>query len=405
MVEMSTKAASKSALLGPTASVDSPILDPVLWILAAVNFLIGMGGFLIVSLFTPIQTSLGLSVSETGSLISLYALVYALSSPIGVALTGKQDRKAVVIGCLLVFAISSAMVATAGGYLEMIYARTLSAVAAGIITPVTASIAISISSLSCRGRALARVFLGFTLAQAAGIPLGSYLGHTLGWEVVFFLIFALAIVTTILMSVLMPTGIEVQKTDLGVLVDVLFDSKMMISVLCSSTFIVGIYTLYTFLEPLFVQELQFGHIEITMLFLVFGCGAVVGNQLGGVLNDHIGSSTTLYLLCIAQILISPIFSFLPSATPLILLLTLLWSVFGWSFMIAQQSRLVSQAPEKQSVLLALNSAAIYIGAAIGSVLGGIVLVRFGINALGIAGGIFALLALGHLLYSDNQLQS
>ena len=68
-------------------------------------------------------------------------------------------------------------------------------------------------------------------------------------------------------------------------------------------------------------------------------------------------------------------------------------------MSGQQMRLIGLAGPQAPVVLALNAAAIYIGAAIGSAIGGLVIAGFGIIAIGAAGGLAAAFALFHLLLS------
>lgn len=58
------------------------------------------------------------------------------------------------------------------------------------------------------------------------------------------------------------------------------------------------------------------------------------------------------------------------------------------------------APRLQSLALALNAAMIYLGIAIGSALGAGVLGHFGLQGLGIAGGLVGLVALLHLWLSQ-----
>ena len=136
---------------------------------------------------------------------------------------------------------------------------------------------------------------------------------------------------------------------------------------------------------------------ISAAFLTFGFGAVAGNLLGGRLADEIGPGRTLVALACLEVAILPLFSLLPIPAVLLFALILLWSACGWSFMAPQQSRLIALAPERQAVVLALNAAAIYLGAAGGSAVGGAVLARYGVGALGIAGGLAALVALGNIL--------
>ena len=77
-------------------------------------------------------------------------------------------------------------------------------------------------------------------------------------------------------------------------------------------------------------------------------------------------------------------------------LLVLWSIFGWSFMAAQQARLIGLAPDAAPVMLALNAAGVYVGAALGSAMGGLVLSGVGLAPLGIVAGALMVLALTHL---------
>ena len=121
--------------------------------------------------------------------------------------------------------------------------------------------------------------------------------------------------------------------------------------------------------------------------------------MGGILADRLGWRITLIFLCICQMLIMPVYSLLPFAMPYLLGLSFLWSLFGWAFMAGQQSRLISVAGAQAPVVLALNAAAIYIGAAIGSAIGGVVIAVFGISAIGLAAGLASTIALIHLTLS------
>jgi predicted MFS family arabinose efflux permease len=121
--------------------------------------------------------------------------------------------------------------------------------------------------------------------------------------------------------------------------------------------------------------------------------------MGGYLTDRIGPARTLSIVCIALTAIMPLFSIIPWSPVLFAILVGIWSAFGWSFMAAQQTRLTAIAPKVLSLALALNAAMIYLGIAIGSTLAAIVLRSFGLEGLGIAGGLMGFVALIHLRIS------
>lgn len=368
--------------------------------LSAGNFVIGMGAFVVIGLVTPIADEFGVSPGRAGLLLTLYAIGYAICSPLLVAYTGRLSRRSVLVSALLLFAVASTWSALATNEASLWASRVLAAIGAGLYTPVAAGVAISASTPERRGRALAYVFFGLTLAQVLGVPAGSFVGYTYGWELAFVIVAALSGVAAVGVARGVPRDVAFQPNSLGTLGTALADWRSVLSVCFTATFLGAIYVLYTYLQPLVEDTLGFGRDGVTAILLVFGFGAVAGNLVGGWLNDRIGAYATLKLVTIGQILLMPLFSWLPFATPAVFALTLIWSMSGWSFLVAQQSRLVVQTPERQNVVLALNAAAVYIGTAIGSALGALVVGYLGLSALGAAAGGGAAIALAHLVLSQ-----
>jgi predicted MFS family arabinose efflux permease len=194
-------------------------------------------------------------------------------------------------------------------------------------------------------------------------------------------------------------GLKFQPVTLGDLRSILGNFRMMFAVLFTSTLLGATYILFTYMAPVLSETMGYGRDGVTLVLAVTGVGAVIGNLASGILTDRLGWLRTLVALCACQIVLLPMFSLLPMADAALMVLTLLWSMTGWAFMAAQQSRLVGLAGAQATVVLALNAAAIYVGAAIGSAIGGWVLVHAGVTALGIASGCGVAVALAHLLLS------
>jgi predicted MFS family arabinose efflux permease len=75
----------------------------------------------------------------------------------------------------------------------------------------------------------------------------------------------------------------------------------------------------------------------------------------------------------------------------------LWSLLSWSVHVPQQARLAALDPPHAPVLLALHAGGLYIGGSVGSAIGGLALEHWGVDALGPAGAVFAVLALVSLV--------
>ena len=385
------------------ATADGPVAAPdpriVIWSLSVSNFVIGMGAFVLIGLVNPMAESLGTSATAIGTAMTTYAIAYAILSPVLVSLTGGLGRRRLLALAMAIFALGNLGTAIAPSELFVHLSRVVAAAGAGMFTPVTASVASALSPPERQGKALAAVIVGLTVAQVAGVPMGSFVGYTFGWRTGFLIVVALALPCLWLIWTRVPKGLEIPPASLADLGRTLSNGPAMLAILFTATFLGAVYVLYTYLAPLLSETMGFGRNGVTMALLVFGAGAVAGNIIGGWMADRLGAVATLLILSGAQAVIMPLFWFLPMATWLLIALLGAWSVFGWSFMAGQQVRILSILPERPGVVLALNAAAIYVGAAIGSGIGGLVLTQAPLTALGPVAGIGAAMAFGHVLLS------
>lgn len=367
--------------------------------LSAANFAIGMGAFVVIGILAPIRDDFGLSSAEAGWIMTAYAIAYAIGSPLAVALTGSMGRRTVLASGLAIFATSMIIAAMATGLEMLIVARFMAALGAGVVTPVAAGVAAAASPPERRGKALAAAFFGLTLAQVFGVPAGAWLGYTFGWPSVFILTGALTLAALACIMIVVPRGMPFQVNSLATLGQALRDLPTMLAVLFTVFIMGAIYVFYTYTAPVMEAQMGFGREGISLYLLMFGFGAVAGNLLGGWLTDRIGAFNTLVFVAVAQIILMPVFSLLPLPVWAVYAHAFIWSVCGWSFAASQQSRLVALGPDRASVMLALNAAAIYVGVSLGSFVGGETIDRFGAEALGWTGAAVAAMALITLLTS------
>lgn len=392
-VAAAARAASAPGLLIATLSVS--------------NFVIGMGAFMIIGLLEPLAADLEISTARAGTVLTTYAVAYALLSPVLVSVTGGIGRRRVLAAGLALFGLGCLLPVLVPTEAVLHASRILAAAGAGIFTPVAAAVAAGLSAPERRAKALAAVFFGMTMSQILGLPLGSFIAYTYGWRVAFAVVLVVLVPCLWLIWTIVPRGLSFQPVTLRDLGRVMRNGRLMLAVGFTTSFLTAGYVVNTFLAPLLSQNLGWGRDGITLALLVCGIGAVLGNIMGGALSDRVGPARTLTFLCLAQLVVLPGFSALPLAQgeaglmagTLAMGLLILWSVFGWSFMAAQQARLIGMAPAAAPVMLALNAAGIYVGAALGSAMGGLVLAGFGLGPLGLVAGGLMLLALGHLRLS------
>jgi len=367
--------------------------------LSICNFVIGIGAFGIIGLVEPLGADLGITAVQTGQLLTVYAVAYALLSPLLVAWTGSVGRRRIMTAGFAMFALAALVSAAAPDMATLNGARILAAAGAGIFTPLSAAVAAGLTPEAQRAKVLAAVFFGLTMSQVAGVPASSWIAYTYGWRWAFGLVVVLALPCLWLLWTRVPAGLRFQPVSMRDLRDVIGEGRLMLAIGFTATFIGSQYVLFTYIAPLLSATMGWGRDGIALVLMISGVGAVLGNIMGGFLSDRFGWRATLTGLCIAQVCVMPTFSLLPVANGVLFGMVFIWALCSWSFMAAQQARLIALAGHRAPVVLALNAAAIYVGAAIGSGVGGALILGYGILALGLGAGAGAALALIHLTLS------
>ncbi len=368
--------------------------------LAFINFAVGAGAFLVIGMLSPLAQLLSMSKVQAGWVMSAYALGYALTSPLLIALTGALQRRTVILAGIAVFIAASVLSAAALTPALLYAARVLAAIGAGMITPVAAAIAVATSTEATHGKALSFVFAGMTIAQVVGVPGGAFIGYTFGPPVAFVVAALLCALGFIWVALAVPRDVRFQPQSLAMLGRTILSPRHLVAVLLTVTIATSGYLGVTFMGPLAELRLGMGGNGVALMLVAGGIGAFIGNIIAGRLTDRLGASRSLLLFLIGQALLLPAFTLIPYGVALGLALSFCWNFAGWGFTVPQQTRLMELDPKTQGVMLALNAAGIYLGTGIGSAIAGAVYERWGIEATGMIGGLIAAVAILHLLFSD-----
>ncbi len=369
---------------------------PLLLLFSFANFIIGLGAFVVIGVLSPIADAFALSRADAAWAMTAYALAYALTSPILVALTGAIERTRLLAASMSLFALGALLCATAPNFGVVLLGRAAMAVGAGLLTPSQAAIAASMVAPAERGRALSLVFSGFTIAQAFGVPLGAWLGYAFGWRWAFGLVALLAGVGAAVLIAATPRGLKIPVNSLATLEATARTPKFVVAVGFTALYFAATYCVYTFLAPFVEARFDADRNGVTLVLATFGVCAVAGNIAGGALSDRLGPERTLAGVCIGGALLMPTLTGIAMPFALTIAVVGIWSLVIFANFAAQQSRLVALDPARASALLALNAAALYLGSAAGAWLGGLTLKATGYASLGLAGAAIMLLALASL---------
>ncbi|MBO0796701.1 MAG: MFS transporter, partial [Ktedonobacteraceae bacterium] len=173
-------------------------------VLALGTFAIGTDGLVIAGILPAMAHDLRISVDTAGLLVTGFAWIYALGSPVLAAVTGRVPRKQLLLSGLVVFLSANILAALATNFWLLLAARVLAALGAALYTPVASTVASAMVPPEMRGRALAIVLAGMTVATVMGVPLGIIVAAQFGWQMTFWVVAVLSIIAFIGVLALLP---------------------------------------------------------------------------------------------------------------------------------------------------------------------------------------------------------
>lgn len=347
-------------------------MTPRLYLLAAGTFTIGTTAYLITSLLPAISAELGVSLAVAGQLSTAFALAYAISAPIVATVTGRWNRRTLLVVALLATVVGNTLSAVAPNFALLATGRVVAAVGAAAFTPTATLVAAGL--LPGRpGRAVALVFGGLTVAMAVGVPVGGLLAPVLSFRGVHAAVAVLGVLIAVAVARLMPSVPAPPAVGLRERLGVAADPQALAVLAMSVIGIVAAMTTYLYLVPFLGAVTGVQGLAVTILLAVYGVGAIVGNTVGGRAADRFGTRTVLLVVVIGFTLL---LLALPVAAGTVIgagALLLIWSLFGWAFNPPVQALLVEISGPRAGLLVSLNASAIYLGTGIAGGLGGAVI--------------------------------
>jgi len=366
------------------------------------TFAIGTEGFMIAPLLPSLAGDLAVSVAAAGQLVTVFALTYAVSSPILTALTGSLNRRRLLVFSMISFALANVVAFAAKDYWALMTARVLLAVAAGLYVPNANALAGALVRPERRGAALAIVSGGTTVAVALGVPLGAMLGAKFGWRAMFAGVGVLALIATfgLLAGLARDVGSHLPVVGLRERLGVIRRPRVATTLLVTTLWATGAYTVYTYIASFLYVTAGIEGSYLSAVLFVWGLSAATGIFVGGTLTDKHGARPVITLgllflaLAFASLSLSATLLSKAVAVGPVLLAVVVWGVSAWAFFPAQQTRLIDIAGIKVApIVLSLNASFMFLGFSLGAALGSVTLTYAAPSALGWVGSLCILASL------------
>jgi predicted MFS family arabinose efflux permease len=357
---------------------------------------------LVPGLLPAIGSDMGVSVAQAGYLVLSYSIAYAIAAPVLSSLFGAGDRRRTLAIAELIVGFSALVIAIAPAFPTMVAARGVLACGAVLFTSMAQSTAYALAPPERRGRSVAVVMTGGTLAMAIGSPLFALLSVYFGWRLGYGLVAALALGSGILMWFKLPTGIVGESRTLSERLAVLGNRGVPTVLIISLLFGIGAFLPNVYMAAISTGTMGMDVVTVPLVLLALGLGAVAGGLIAGQLIDRLGAYRTLLLFAVTTTAMLLVIPLLPQLPPL--LIAPVWlavlgvlGMVGWALFGALLNILAALAPREVPLVISLNLTAGSFGGAMAALLGGIAIERFGAASIGLVGAAFTIAALGMVL--------
>ena len=386
-------------------SVIKPRFDPRVWLLALGTFAVGTDSFVVSGILNQVAHDLAIDLDAAGNVVSSYSLAYGLSAPFLAALTGRFRKDRVVLTAIILFAVANALCAIAPNYAALLAARVLTGLAAGLYTPTAYALAALIAPPERKASALAAVALGITVSFVAGVPFGMVVAAQLGWHATFWAISAFSFIAFVAIGLAPPRGLKpgMARLRLAARFAPLVDVRTLLTLLPTMLFTAGTISTYTYMGAL-LRAHQFPANTVVAYYFIFGMGGLIGTQVGGRVIDRFGPIPLLALFLIVGVINTALFEASLAILGTLAVTTFMLHFNLWLLIIGQQRRVIRLSPGHTDVVLALNNSCIYVGIALGSSIGGLIIAQgYGLDRIAFASCalfVAALLVFGASLHLD-----
>ncbi|WP_203624836.1 MFS transporter [Lacticaseibacillus sp. 866-1] len=366
------------------------------FVFVLVAFMSGCNEFMVVGILPDIASHLRVSIAMVGYLVTIFATVYAVSTPIVTMLTSKYNRYKTLLVLMAIFLVGNTLSGLATTYWMMIVSRVIAAGVSGAIISIIMTFANQIAPKDKRANLISWIYAGFSIASVIGVPIGTTISTHYDWRYAFFAVSLISLLTIGLLSWLLPHHMKQVQGSILKQLSLLKDSRIYIGIAVVLFTAATQYGYYTYIRPLLTTVLGFDTQNINLLLFVLGIASVFSNRFSGTIARRGGLelmpkyyvADVVILLMLPLVMMSKLTGFL-----MLIAITMLITLFSASIQLHFMD--VAEQDYPQSTLLASSLSSIFFnfGTSLGSATASLLVGAVGVGRISLGAASYALLAL------------
>lgn len=351
----------------------------------------------IVGVLPQVARKFNITASQAGTLVSVFAIVVAISGPFLTLLASGINRKVILLIAVFMFAVSNIVYAMTSKFEVMLAFRIIPACFHPVFFSVALVTAAQLVPPEKSSKAVTKVFAGITLGFAFGVPLTSYLAEKVSLETAF--LFGAAVSAIAFAGILawLPSMPVKNKMSFGKQLGILRKPALWLNITSVIFIFAAMFSVYSYFAEYLSQVTPMNGSVISVMLMGFGIIMIFGNFVfGAMLQKNIRVTVMLFpILYIAVYVL--LYSLAPYWIPA-MIVVVLWGMVHSGGLIVSQTWLTTvteDAPEFGNSLFVSFS---NLGITLGTTVGGWLIAVAGIHQLIWSGIVFAILALASILF-------
>lgn len=357
-----------------------------LLVISGAIFVVVTSEFLPTGLLPDMARELEVSQAQVGLLVTIFAATVVVTAVPLTSVTTRFPRKPLMIVLLGVFAISMVGTSISPNYELVAATRVLAACAHGLFWSVTAPYASRLVPREQLARAVSVTGAGGTAAFIFGVPLGTALGHALGWRLAFATVGGVVLLFMTLVILFLPPVQHLVPLATGeILVPARKDRTIpaiVIVCLTVAILITGQNALSTYVVPWAIEVGTVPPDAVSAVLLANGAAGAIGLFAAGVVGDRWPRGAVFVMLAGVILSVTALAVFGPGSVPATVAGGMLWGAFFGGLPSLIQARLLHSASLRlRDTASAWLTISFNVAIAAGALIGGFVLDGLGVTAL------------------------
>ncbi|MGH8917956.1 MAG: Cmx/CmrA family chloramphenicol efflux MFS transporter [Actinomycetes bacterium] len=343
-----------------------------IFVLGVAIFAQGTSELMLAGLLPELSSDLGVSIPEAGLLISAFAIGMLVGAPLLAVMTLRLPQRTSLLVFLAVFVVGHVVGALTSSYAVLFATRVVSAFVYAGFWAVATITALRLATDKTRGRALAVVVSGLTVATIIGLPGGTFIGQHLGWRSAFWAVAILSALAMVAVAATIPAGhaTDEPRPQLRRELRAMANMRLWLAFATTALTTGALLVTFSYLAPLLIETTGLAAGWVPVVMALYGIGAFAGITIGGRIADA-RPFTVLYVGVIGSVLTSvAIALFAREPITVVVLVTLLG---GLGFMInpALNTRVFALAEDAPTLAAGTNISAFNTGITVGPLLGAV----------------------------------